>query len=606
MSSPVTRGTVTANLSTSRVTGVAPLSVFFDGTATTSTQTAKPFHDLEYSWDFNDSLSGNWSVGSRTIASRNTARGPVASHVFETPGTYNVKMTATDGTTTNNPAITVQITVSDPETVFSANTICFSTTGTFTGCPTGAATQTISDFATAINNYQTSKKRLLFRRGETWTASTSARITTTGPGIVGAFGTSTNPSTHPNPTWIAPSDMAALYLSDPSTPGIRDWRISDIEIDGQGRSTSAIGGNGGFDQLLLLRLYIHNVSNGIGMASSMLDYFNNTNNDGSIGDTNPLDHGHTIWDQFAVVDTRLNVINNGVGVSGMIAAYITAARFTFMGNNFNSGGGGEHVLRTPYIGRGVVSNNYLAQPASDKHCWQLHAPGWGYIGVTGGQRYSEKIVASDNTFFGGNAAEIIYVAPQQTGNDERLRNIIIERNYFIAGTVATTGIESRGSVSLTTFRNNIVNMSGSLGAGATGFNVGDGGIGPVPTDISFLNNTIYSNRPVQFFAFTIGTVPTNITVKNNLAYAANSSNAAMVVGTGASGLVTGGNTPAGSIAISPAFASVPSGNSLTGTDFQIAGTSYAAANGAAVPVSLYSDFFMTSNNGQFDIGAVHH
>src|SRR4030065_2651648 len=181
-------GGIVLSLVPARTSGVAPLAVFFDASATTDTGvTNRPFHDLEYTWSFGDASSGTWASGAQPgVSSKNSATGPVAAHVFETPGTYTVTLTAFDGT--NSATTNTTITVQDPNTVFAgSNTICFSTSGTFTGCPSGATHTTTSNFVTAIAN-QTTSKRLLFRRGETFTEASTAAITVTGPGIVGAFG----------------------------------------------------------------------------------------------------------------------------------------------------------------------------------------------------------------------------------------------------------------------------------------------------------------------------------------------------------------------------------------------------------------------------------
>src|SRR5688500_14792000 len=66
---------ITGSLVASRTSGVAPLAVFFDASGTTSTDTSRPFHDLEYRWGFDDPSSGTWTSSG---ASRNSARGPVA------------------------------------------------------------------------------------------------------------------------------------------------------------------------------------------------------------------------------------------------------------------------------------------------------------------------------------------------------------------------------------------------------------------------------------------------------------------------------------------------------------------------------------------------
>src|SRR5687768_12167030 len=81
---------VTVVMTPSRVSGVAPLAVFFDSTGTVavagSLPTGRPFHDLSYCWDFGDPGSGAFSLTDN--GSKNEARGPVAGHVFQTPGTY--------------------------------------------------------------------------------------------------------------------------------------------------------------------------------------------------------------------------------------------------------------------------------------------------------------------------------------------------------------------------------------------------------------------------------------------------------------------------------------------------------------------------------------
>jgi len=589
---PIVAGGISAAFSASRVIGVAPLSVFFDASTTASSGTAHPFHDLEYQWNFGDSSSGTWSVGSRAgVSSRNVARGPVASHVFETPGTYTVTMGATDGS--NTAGNSVQVTVQDPNVVFATNTICFSTSGAFAGCPAGAAQQTISDFGVAINTYQSTKKRLLFRRGETWSSASSARLAVTGPGVIGAFGSGSAPK------WVIATGGVGLYLSDQYTAGIKDWRIMDVEMDGQDRNARGVIGDGGMNQALLLRLNIHNVTNAIVMSKDVLDYENT--------DGNSAHGGHTIWDQFAVVDTRVNTINGGVASGGMIGAFISAARFTFMGNDFDSAGGGEHVLRTPYVGRGVVSNNYLGRPAPTKHCWQFHAPIQGQAGVTA-NLYSEKVVVSDNTFYGGVSSWAVFVGPENTGLEERLRDMIFERNYFKAGAGTNVGLSMRGPISSTTIRNNIANMSASTDSYVYGFSVGDGGVGAAPTGIAFYANTIYGNSSAGMIGITIGTAPTNITVKNNLAYAPSASTTALLNGTGAYGLVTANNSSNSQIkTMSPAFASIPAqtSNTVASSDFKISASSYASGSGTAIPV--VSDFFLINRTGGIaDIGAVIH
>ncbi|MCR4305088.1 MAG: PKD domain-containing protein, partial [Gallionella sp.] len=136
-----------------RTSGVAPLAVFFDASATTDTGvTTRPFHDLEYTWSFDDPGSGTWANGAQPgVSSKNSATGPVAAHVFETPGAYTVTLTAFDGA--NSATTNTTITVQDPDAVFAGtNTVCVGATTTpvagANGCPSGAQTVMQSNFAT--------------------------------------------------------------------------------------------------------------------------------------------------------------------------------------------------------------------------------------------------------------------------------------------------------------------------------------------------------------------------------------------------------------------------------------------------------------------------
>lgn len=138
----------------SRTSGVAPLSVFFDATGTTDSITKRPFHDLQYTWSFGDSAKGaTWAYGANPGKnSRNDSSGPVAAHVFETPGIYTVTTTVTDDGIhfykLKNP---ISITVTDPNKVFSGtSTICIAAkkepVAGADGCPTGAAVHQLDSF----------------------------------------------------------------------------------------------------------------------------------------------------------------------------------------------------------------------------------------------------------------------------------------------------------------------------------------------------------------------------------------------------------------------------------------------------------------------------
>jgi hypothetical protein len=203
-----------------RISGVAPLAVFFDASATTSPVTTRPFHEVEYRWDFGDSSSGSWTnTPNMPNISRNSARGPMAAHVFETAGTYDVAMTASDGT--NTASCSVQVTVQAADGVFSGNnTICFSASGTFTDAPAGFCTSpgvsaiTTSNFPAAVATFAAPGRRLLFRGGEIFTAAGAATLRVNGPGILGSYGT--------GKARLRSTGGGILDISTAATPNLRD------------------------------------------------------------------------------------------------------------------------------------------------------------------------------------------------------------------------------------------------------------------------------------------------------------------------------------------------------------------------------------------------
>lgn len=204
-------GPINVSVSTSRITGVAPLSVFFDATGTTGLGVSNEsffsdnanYMDATFAWNFdadNIDPDGKYEKGS----------GFVAAHVFEHPGTYRVHLDVYDATG-ETASTDINITVRD-----------------FTGITYYVAANGSDDndgsiehpFATPAHALSSSilgpNVRVLFRNGDTFTITRQITISDkTGPIIIGGYSDPSNPSTaHPIIyTTASNSDWATIYFN---------------------------------------------------------------------------------------------------------------------------------------------------------------------------------------------------------------------------------------------------------------------------------------------------------------------------------------------------------------------------------------------------------
>jgi hypothetical protein len=519
--------------------------------------------------------------------------GPEAAHVFETPGVYVVTLSATDGTNTVSNSC-AQIVVQDPDLVFAGtSTICFSANSVPTagsgGCPSGAAVYQQPSFSTAVNTYQGTGKRLLFKRGDTFsTGINRAWITVEGPGTIGAFGTGAAPIMRNGGT------TQMLLIGNGKPRNIHDWRFMDFTIDGASDTNAShdntpISAGGSAHQITFLRLNIINSQRGI-----LANHYNLGAGSGDI-----------LYDSWTVQDSTIRGIQKCLDASGLGGAcdwrlYMVGTHLAIQGNDLdNEDTGGSHVVRSEFMQKGVISHNRLANAGGTQHALKLHSSEWAKTDIrnpAGTGTYSEFNVISDNYIIGHNNSYTVSLGPQSSTYDERVRDIIFERNWLVSGAGTTADVES--SATSSTFRNNIVDLTHST-YNPAGFLIGRRGIEPVPESITIYNNTIYrsdtnSDGPACIeFGTTI-----SATVKNNLCYMPLATGPVMISGT-PTVLVQSNNST--NTQVKSTFPGWISATPLTPTDFILTGSSYALGKG--VPVPVHSNFFLQTRT-TFDLGAM--
>jgi len=605
------------NLSTT--TGVAPLSVFFDATGTTSPATNKPFHDLRYTWDFGDGAhNAPWNYGSHSGETcnstsnvpgcRNYASGGVAAHVYETPGTYHPTLTVYDGTR-SYPGPSVTVTVTDPNVQFEpplGTTYCIGAATTpvagSDGCPAGSTGVMNAAFDSVINTYAAPHVRLLLKHDDTFTLNNPATLKSAGPGMIGMYGSGAKPAITTNLAGVSHSSVTAIVLSAFSipTPYPSDWRIVDLDIASSAQYTTLFSTDGGFDDLLFLRDNLHDACGMLTMADSILEY------DGGI----PA--GQHEFQNIAVVDSIFQHVNSGGGCVGLYGGFDHLA---LLGDWFDDSLNAEFPVRLQHVRWGTVSNNTFSKAPAIKSVLTIRAPEYEINGgngsfpltLPGDAALTRYVEVSDNHLMGQLPVELEQDGPQNTASDDRLEDFVYERNWYT--TTQDPGGQGQ-QIALTlhmkgvTVRNNIFDLSGAYIGNGVVFQ--GAAAAPASDDIRVYNNTFYSGgniySPTTFHAISIGAAMTT-SVYNNLAYAPH--NVIRDLINGGVAFTYGGNnsTDADIHGSDPLFATYPPSSPA---DFKPQTGSYAIVAGYSTPPPLWRDFFGTTRTSPYDMGAVNH
>ncbi len=577
----------------SRTSGVAPLAVHFFADFVDSVsgdERIDRFHHYDYTWDFGDTGIGNWGTSGKP---KNIGKGAVAVHVYEEPGDYNVTLTIRDHSgvvDTENYSISV----SDPDTLFSGtNTICINESGDddFSEAPTGARTIATDDLSTIVQ-YATAGNRILFKRGSSWTTSGLIWPRDSGPVTIGAYGTEINPDSqgiYENAPQITVTDESFLPLDYK-----QNWRIMDLYLVDETRSHVGISGATSMQQLLMLRLKIEGFSSGI-----TLSHWN----------------GPECIQNNDIVIALCNVSDGGGNV-----LYAGSERLALLGN-IVADSQTTHIVRVWQAYRSVIAHNIMSGSSlantAGRGALKLHGPGY-YPGGEGAVTLAEPepstlflrikteyCIIADN-IFGSSGPWPVTIGPQNFSADERLSNIIVERNRFHPdyGSQSATPVQFAMHLWTTysTVRNNIFDGTGSNPDHSYRvIRLTDRGAMPPQTYIEIYNNTIYRSDSSSYahYGINVWENVTNSIIRNNLVSFPYATGAVTLIENLSSDLVSSNNLLTdNALFVSPDVADPLARN------FSLQNDSPAINAGITVPV--YVDFSLnprpesSSNLGAFE------
>lgn len=610
---PQTVGPIAASAVLTRVSGISPLLVFFDATGTTYSGTLaganNAFQDLSYTWNFGDTLgsgTSTWTYGSRpNVNSRNVATGAIAAHLYVTEGRdtkYTATLTVTDGTTTVSCG--VGATAFDPAGAkgfpTTATTCLFNTT-VGSGCPAGA-TQTATSSTSSITSTMNTK-RVLFKCGDTFTGGATFGGTKFS---IGAYGGCENTQTN-RPIFTGAN---ALTVNNGT---VVDGRVSDIDFEGPG-SGWAISTTGGTPDGPVT---LYNLKSN-GYASS---YYWAQGTQWAL--VNSVMTGETTIGVF--VNYAQNNCVNGSAVynCGGTPSFNNINYQALLGNNLNGAGAGAGNVENTRISACrfcVISYNTFQNSGGGGAPLKFHNGNTFNTNCEWMGQWTEYTVISDNYLTGTNtAAQLMEVGPQNGVTDERVRNIIIERNVFNP-LVPTQGRALLLNAMNATVRDNAFNLSTQPGiqgiqiakrgfefssnnTNAPGAPCAGTGTTSAPINASapqfdeIYNNSFYHNSAAAIaFSGTNFTAPgNNGFAKNNLDY---SPSAGTIITNAGSGNIVTPNTT--TITNNPGFTN-GSGTLTVISDFKPTAN---FTGGTSVPV--WYDALGVPWSPTWDLGAVHH
>jgi hypothetical protein len=611
-------GTLNPSITTLRTSGAAPLSMYFDATGTSSRATARPFDEIQYTWNFGEATGpgvGTWGQGANAgVASRNIDRGPIAGHVYEVPGTYTATLTAFDGV--NSATKTVTVTVIDPNVAYAARVYCYSNSTKTTEDPPECAGHhlTATTWESVLANIKSVGNGAYHRlkRGDSFTMSSSTtailnNIDGNGPGIIGDYGTATAKPVIALQGVHETSD-AAIMFGGPRSTAQSGWVVKDVTISGAAdinHYAVGISTVGTTQNLLALRVTGDSLRILLTTSMRILDIWNE--------DPDATKHGQQPYNGLAVVDC--DKINNRIGSVGNTSSYpyglyIEAERFWIAGNllNLQSNSGREvsHGIRVAHGYKYALVHNTVAESGNFQVSFKLHAldastfTHWstslaGPGGDSGGM--SRHAYVGDNKTWAAWSTEVMSIGSQQDNDQGLVKDVIVEGNWFkspIGNALQTPLVVEGTSV---TVRNNLFDLTGQSAHTAIYIGGAPGRTGQrTAVDTRIYSNTVRNNDASKDFAAVVAdTKGKQLLVVNNLAASQLDTAAVFMAGAvhspstpavGDGAIIQANNSTISQIrSVEPQF----SGASTSTQGWKVGDGSY--AKGAGTPAPVWSDFF---------------
>jgi hypothetical protein len=519
-----TSGALTLHAVAARKSGVSPLLMFFDASGTTSsavTGNSTTFQDISYSWDFGDtggSGTGSWAYGSNAgHNSNNSATGAVAAHLYITNGadtTYPVTVTAYDGS--NTASCQLRVIAYDPAGPHGfpgTQTTCVSNAKDGTSCPVGAMLLQSQSITDALNSAFGSNRRVLFRCGDKFSGSYTIDSGVSRASI-GAYGGCEN-STSNRPIFQNSSGSTISFM--PNNP--TDIRVADIDFEDGTFSAQAIATGVGLGET---QITLYNLTcNGMNACY----YMDEATQSGLIHST-ATGMGTmigTYWNYAA------NNCLNGSGMAncGGAPGFYKVDYNALLGNHFDgqgavNGGSGIDTVRVSACRLCVIADNTFQNANNSGAVFELHSGNTSANQPTWLGQYTEYVEISDNFFTGAAGAQLVETAPQNQQCDERLRNVVVERNLF-GGVSGGFGRQILVAAVNETLRDNIFYVSpGDPTPPQYGAQVAQRAGEPVAQYVEFYNNTCYALQAMGscagFDGATFSAPGINSWAANNLFY----------------------------------------------------------------------------------------